>query len=407
MAKWPKWTTIRLSGAPSGFVEAVRGFKVREGRPPRVALMGLAFKPEISNPKNAAKYIVSKVMEAEDADYMIVEPNVREHRVYKLTDYAEAYAQADIVAFLVAHAPFRSLAYRDDAMISIFAILKMIINEKGDAGFRDSSRGDQNGSAGTGVPTASGLFPDGRLRQRTAPRDARSGAEAVRYEPDYDLNVMRQGQDLYDVTSRVLTGMRDVLDEACPDVVLVHGDTTTSTAAALAAFYRRVPVGHVEAGLRTHGRSDQWPEEMNPPSRGPDRWCSVRPDGTLAPESAGEGVDAGEDLPGDGQYGDRRAAYGGGADCRAQLRELAGRLRASCLQAGTTRRVSTDRAAWCSLPVTGARISATDSCGYARRSSIWPRLIPMSISFIRSHLNPNVRRPIHEAFGMRPCRTCS
>ena len=82
-------------------------------------------------------------------------------------------------------------------------------------------------------------------------------------EPDYDLNVMRQGQDLYDVTSRVLTGMRDVLDEACPDVVLVHGDTTTSTAAALAAFYRRVPVGHVEAGLRTHDIYSPWPEEMN------------------------------------------------------------------------------------------------------------------------------------------------
>ena len=70
--------------------------------------------------ESPAKYIVSKVMEAEDADYMIVEPNVREHRVYKLTDYAEAYAQADIVAFLVAHAPFRSLAYRDDAVILDF-----------------------------------------------------------------------------------------------------------------------------------------------------------------------------------------------------------------------------------------------------------------------------------------------
>ena len=101
--------------------EAVRGFKVREGRPPRVALMGLAFKPDIDDLRESpAKYIVSKVMEAEDADYMIVEPNVREHRVYKLTDYAEAYAQADIVAFLVAHAPFRSLAYRDDAVILDF-----------------------------------------------------------------------------------------------------------------------------------------------------------------------------------------------------------------------------------------------------------------------------------------------
>ena len=82
-------------------------------------------------------------------------------------------------------------------------------------------------------------------------------------KPDFDLNIMKQGQDLYDVTSRVLLGMRDVLDEAKPDVVLVHGDTTTSMAAALAAFYRQIPVGHVEAGLRTHNIYSPWPEEMN------------------------------------------------------------------------------------------------------------------------------------------------
>ena len=81
--------------------------------------------------------------------------------------------------------------------------------------------------------------------------------------PDYDLNIMKRGQDLYDVTSRVLLGMRDVLRESQPDVVLVHGDTTTSTAAALAAFYQQIPVGHVEAGLRTHNIYSPWPEEMN------------------------------------------------------------------------------------------------------------------------------------------------
>lgn len=82
-------------------------------------------------------------------------------------------------------------------------------------------------------------------------------------KPDYDLNIMKQGQDLYDVTARVLVGMRDVLKEVRPDVVLVHGDTTTSTAAALAAFYQQIPVGHVEAGLRTHNIYSPWPEEMN------------------------------------------------------------------------------------------------------------------------------------------------
>lgn len=87
--------------------------------------------------------------------------------------------------------------------------------------------------------------------------------ELFEITPDYDLDIMKPGQDLYDVTSRVLLGMRDVLREAQPDVVLVHGDTTTSTAAALAAFYQHIPVGHVEAGLRTHNIYSPWPEEMN------------------------------------------------------------------------------------------------------------------------------------------------
>lgn len=81
-------------------------------------------------------------------------------------------------------------------------------------------------------------------------------------KPNYDLNIMKKGQDLYDVTARVLVGMRDVLTECQPDVVLVHGDTTTSTA-AIAAFYQQIPVGHVEAGLRTHNIYSPWPEEMN------------------------------------------------------------------------------------------------------------------------------------------------
>ena len=82
-------------------------------------------------------------------------------------------------------------------------------------------------------------------------------------KPEYDLNIMKQGQDLYDITARVLIGMRDILQEVKPDVVLVHGDTTTSTAAALAAFYQQIPVGHVEAGLRTRNIYSPWPEEMN------------------------------------------------------------------------------------------------------------------------------------------------
>lgn len=82
-------------------------------------------------------------------------------------------------------------------------------------------------------------------------------------KPDYDLNIMKQGQDLTDVTTRVLIGLRDVFKKCHPDVVLVHGDTTTSTAGAIAAFYAQIPVGHIEAGLRTHNIYSPWPEEMN------------------------------------------------------------------------------------------------------------------------------------------------
>ncbi len=87
--------------------------------------------------------------------------------------------------------------------------------------------------------------------------------ELFEIEPDYDLNIMKQGQDLYDVTSKVLLGMRDVLHDFKPDVVLVHGDTTTTISATLAAFYQKIPVGHVEAGLRTGDIYSPWPEEAN------------------------------------------------------------------------------------------------------------------------------------------------
>ena len=109
-------------------------------------------------------------------------------------------------------------------------------------------------------------------------------------QSDYDLNIMKQGQDLYDVTARVLTGMRDVLKAVQPDLVLVHGDTTTSTAAALAAFYQQIPVGHVEAGLRTHNIYSPWPEEMNRLITGRIAGCHFAPTSLSKQNLLNEGV---------------------------------------------------------------------------------------------------------------------
>ena len=111
-------------------------------------------------------------------------------------------------------------------------------------------------------------------------------------KPDYDLNIMKQGQDLYDVTARVLVGMRDILDTVKPDVVLVHGDTTTSMAAAMAAFYRQIPVGHVEAGLRTHNIYSPWPEEMNRQITGRIATFDFAPTPLSRQNLLGEGVDS-------------------------------------------------------------------------------------------------------------------
>lgn len=113
-------------------------------------------------------------------------------------------------------------------------------------------------------------------------------------KPDYDLNIMKQRQDLYDVTARVLTGMRDILKEMKPDVLLVHGDTTTSTASALAAFYQQIPVGHVEAGLRTHNIYNPWPEEMNRQLTGRIATYNFAPTPLSRQNLLEEGVDTGK-----------------------------------------------------------------------------------------------------------------
>ena len=215
-------------------------------------------------------------------------------------------------------------------------------------------------------------------------------------QPDYDLNIMRQGQDLYDVTARVLLGMRDVLREARPDVVLVHGDTTTSTAAALAAFYQRIPVGHVEAGLRTHDIYSPWPEEMNRQLTG--RIATYH----FAPTPLSK-----RNLTEEGVSPDRIVVTGN--TVIDALRQVVSRIKADAsLDAGLERTLRAGgydvgrlRDGRRLVLITGHRREnfgegfihmCTAIKDLTRRYPEVDFVYPM-------HLNPNVRRPIHEVFG--------
>jgi UDP-N-acetylglucosamine 2-epimerase (non-hydrolysing) len=215
-------------------------------------------------------------------------------------------------------------------------------------------------------------------------------------KPDYDLNIMKQGQDLYDVTSRVLLGMRSVLDEAKPDVVLVHGDTTTSTAAALAAFYRQIPVGHVEAGLRTHNIYSPWPEEMNRQITG--RIATYH----FAPTPLSK-----QNLLNEGVPEDRITVTGNTVidalqQVVARIREdraLSAKLEAKLKDAGYPcpdgRRL---------VLITGHRREnfGEGFLNICRAIRDLATRFP-DVDFVYPmHLNPNVRKPIHEVFGGQP-----
>ena len=214
--------------------------------------------------------------------------------------------------------------------------------------------------------------------------------------PDYDLNVMKQGQDLYDVTARVLTGMREVLKEAKPDVVLVHGDTTTSTAAALAAFYQQIPVGHVEAGLRTHNIYSPWPEEMNRQLTGRIATWHFAPTPLSRQNLLAEGVK------------EEAVAVTGNTVIDALYwvvdkiksdKALDADLESLLLTAGyDTGRLKDGRHL---VLITGHRRENFGD-GFIRMCRAIKALTEKypEVDFVYPmHLNPNVRRPIHEVFG--------
>lgn len=214
--------------------------------------------------------------------------------------------------------------------------------------------------------------------------------------PDYDLNIMKQGQDLYDVTARVLTGMREVLKEVKPDVVLVHGDTTTSTAAALAAFYQQIPVGHVEAGLRTHNIYSPWPEEMNRQLTGRMATWHFAPTPLSRQNLLAEGVkEEAVTVTGNTVIDALYWVVDKIKSDKALDADLEGLL----LTAGyDTGRLKDSRRL---VLITGHRRENFGD-GFIRMCRAIKALTEKypEVDFVYPmHLNPNVRRPIHEVFG--------
>lgn len=215
-------------------------------------------------------------------------------------------------------------------------------------------------------------------------------------KPDYDLNIMKQGQDLYDVTARVLTGMRDVLKEAKPNVVLVHGDTTTSTAAALAAFYQQIPVGHVEAGLRTHNIYSPWPEEMNRQITGRIAEYDFAPTPLSKSNLLAEGVSEDKIFVTGNTVID--ALYWV-VDKIMRTTALDEELKSELAKAGyDTKRLANGKKL---VLITGHRRENFGE-GFISMCKAIKTLTEKypDVDFVYPmHLNPNVRKPIHEVFG--------
>lgn len=215
-------------------------------------------------------------------------------------------------------------------------------------------------------------------------------------KPNFDLNIMKQGQDLYDVTTKVLLGLRNVFNECVPDIVLVHGDTTTSTAAALAAFYKQIPVGHVEAGLRTHNIYSPWPEEMNRQITGRIATYHFAPTSLSRENLLKENVD------------DTKITVTGNTVIDALYwvvnrikhdKQLDKKLETELINSGySVSRLNNEKKL---VLITGHRrenfgdgfISICQAIKYLNQHYT-------NVDFVYPmHLNPNVRRPIHEVFG--------
>ena len=214
--------------------------------------------------------------------------------------------------------------------------------------------------------------------------------------PHYDLNIMKAGQDLYDVTSRVLLGMRDVLKECKPHIVLVHGDTTTSTAAALAAFYQQIPVGHVEAGLRTHNIYSPWPEEMNRQITGRIATLNFSPTQLSHNNLVSEGVDEAKIFVTGNTVIDALHMVINKINNDESLKQLL--AKSLCDNGYDTARLNDNRRL---VLITGHRREnfGEGFLNICKAIKFLSESFP-DVDFVYPmHLNPNVRKPIHEIFG--------
>lgn len=215
-------------------------------------------------------------------------------------------------------------------------------------------------------------------------------------QPNYDLNIMKQGQDLYDVTARVLIGMRDVLRKVEPDILLVHGDTTTSTAAALAAFYQQIPVGHIEAGLRTHNIYSPWPEEMNRQITGRIATYHLSPTHLSKQNLLTENIDEKQIIVTGNTVIDALYMV---VEKTKKDKVLDARLEKELEQAGyDVNRLSGERRL---VLITGHRRENFGD-GFMNMCAAIKDLTMKypEVDFVYPmHLNPNVRKPIHKVFG--------
>lgn len=219
--------------------------------------------------------------------------------------------------------------------------------------------------------------------------------ELFEIKPDFDLDIMSHGQDLYDVTSKVLLGMRDVLKQSKPDIVLVHGDTSTSTASALAAFYQQIPVGHIEAGLRTHDIYSPWPEEMNRQITGRISTYHFAPTELSKSNLLKEGVDESNIIVTGNTVIDALHIV---VNRINNNKELNTTLHKTLLNLGyDTNRLNAKRL----VLITGHRRENFGE-GFINICNAIKTLSEKysNVDFVYPmHLNPNVRKPIHEIFG--------